>query len=187
MECDMRAKLLFTKNLLLTASVILLLPFSACLESQHGSVQPVQVGETHEAGISAQPEEKIRLEGMRFTADGASLRSNSKPVLMAAADILKSEPSKTVYVDVYCDRRGSKRANLRLAQERAENVKAYLEAQGIPSERMIARGFGAENSANSNHFSKTNPQNSRVELIPLADQTVPTNLVYSISGARSLN
>jgi hypothetical protein len=98
----MRAKLLFTKNLLLAASVTLLLPLSACLESQHGSVQPVQVGDNRDAGISAQSEEKVRLEGLRFKAEGASLRSNSKPVLIAAADILKSEPGKTVYVDVHC-------------------------------------------------------------------------------------
>jgi outer membrane protein OmpA-like peptidoglycan-associated protein len=183
--CDMRARILFTKTLLLAASVILLLPLSACLELQHGAAQPVQVSDNRDAGMSAQPEEQVRLEGLRFKAGGASLRSNSKPVLIEAADILKSEPSKTFYVDVHCDQRGSEKANLQLAQQRAENVKAYLEAQGVPSERMIARGFGTENSASSRYSSQTHRQTSRVELIPLADQTVPTNLVYPLSGASS--
>ena len=146
------------------------------LQSQHGSDQPV--GDNRDARISAQPEETVRLEGLRFKAGGTSLRSNSKPVLIEAADVLKSEPSKTFYVDVHCDRRGSEKANLRLAQQRAENVKAYLEAQGVPSERMIARGFGVEDSASSKYSTETHWQNSRVELIPLANQNVSTNLIH---------
>jgi outer membrane protein OmpA-like peptidoglycan-associated protein len=78
---------------------------------------------------------------------------------------LKSEPVKKVFVDVYCDRPGGKKENLRLAQRRAESVKAYLEAQGIPSELMIARGFAAENFTASNHYPRNSKQNSRVELI----------------------
>jgi outer membrane protein OmpA-like peptidoglycan-associated protein len=94
---------------------------------------------------------------------------------------------KTVYVDAYCERTRCKKANLRLAQQRAESVKAYLEAQGIPSERMIARGFGAENFAASNDSPRPRERNSRVELIPFTDHTASTNLAYSPSVPGSLN
>ena len=179
----MKAEFLSARNLVLGAVAILLIPFSGCADMQ--PVQTAQIGNALDAGIPSQPAEKVRLEGLRFKAVGAGLRADSKPVLDAAAQILRSEPDNLVYVDVYCDRRDSKHANLQLAQQRAENVKAYLEAQGVPSERMIARGFGTENSASSRYSSQTHRQTSRVELIPLADQTVPTNLVYPLSGASS--
>jgi len=179
----MNAKIYFTRNFVLGAIVILLLPLSACLQSREGSGQPVQVGNNQDVGITAIPVDKVRLEGLRFNVKGASLRSNSEPILDAAADILKSEPDKKVYVDVYNERHGSKNANLRLAKQRAENVKAYLEMQGIPSERMIARGFGAT----AGDSSQTHKQNSKVELIPFGNQNAPTNLAYLLSRKSSLN
>ncbi|WP_304821816.1 OmpA family protein [Candidatus Binatus sp.] len=132
-------------------------------------MQTAQVGNAPEAGIAAHPDEKIRLEGLRFKADGASLRPNSKPVLDAAVEILKSEPNKKVYVDAYCEPSGGKEANLRLSQKRAENVKAYLETQGIASDRLIPRGFGAENFVASNDSPQTRKQNRRIELIPFTN------------------
>jgi outer membrane protein OmpA-like peptidoglycan-associated protein len=139
----MHAKLSFTRTATLGAIAIVLILLSTWLEARDWSVQTAQVSSGRDLGIPAQPEEKVRLEGLRFSNDGASLRRNSRAILDAAAEILKGEPGKTVYVDAYCDRTRSRKANLRLAQQRAESVKAYLEAQGIPSECMIAHGFGA--------------------------------------------
>src|SRR5713101_7251571 len=57
--------------------------------------------------------------------------------------LLKSHPEMKVYVDTYCDATGGKRLKLRLSQQRAAIVSAYLEDHGIASDRLIARGFGA--------------------------------------------
>jgi outer membrane protein OmpA-like peptidoglycan-associated protein len=176
----MKAQRSFTGSLALGAIASLLTSLSACLQSRDLSVQTAQVGNAHGAGTPAQ--EKVRLDGLRFKTDGASLRRSSAPVLDAAAEILRSEPDKKVYVDVYCDRTGRTKANLRLAQQRAENVKAHLAARGIPSERMIARGFGVENFATSYDPPLTRKQNSRVELIPFTTSTASTNLAYSRLG-----
>jgi OmpA-OmpF porin, OOP family len=137
------------------------------------------------AGIPAQ--EKVQLEGLGFKADGVSLRRNSKPVLDAAAEILRSEPDKKIYVDAYCDCPSGKKATLRLAQQRADIVKSYLETQGISSERMIARGCRAKSFSAANISPLTREQTSRVELIPFATHPAPTDLAYSVLRPASLN
>ena len=43
-----------------------------------------------------------------------------------------------VYVDADCDATGGKRLNLRLLQQRASIVSAYLEDHGIASDRLVA-------------------------------------------------
>jgi len=152
------------------AIAILLIPLSACRESRITSIDDTaQVGSVPPPPVVAHADSKIRLEGLRFKPDGSSLRRTSKPVLDAAAEILKTEPNKKVYVDAYCDPTGGKEANLRLSQKRAENVKAYLEEQGIPSDRLIPRGFGAENFVASNDTPSDRRQNRRIELIPFTN------------------
>jgi outer membrane protein OmpA-like peptidoglycan-associated protein len=177
----MNAKLSFTGRLTLGAIAILFIPLSGCLQGREDSVRAAQVGDGPHERILAQ--EKVQLEGLRFKPDGGTLRRNSRAVLDAAAEILRSEPDKKVYVDAYCDQANSKIVNLRLAQQRAETVKAYLEAQGISSDRMIARGFGAEQASNdSPHIRK---QNSTVELIPFSSYPASRNLAYSAFGKAS--
>ena len=130
--------------------------------------------------------ETVRLEGVQFKAGGATLRSNSRAILDEAAEILTSEPDNLVYVDAYCDRHDGKKVNPQLAQQRAQNVKAYLVTRGIPSEHMIARVYEVRNSATGNDSRGSN-HNSGVELIPFRNQAATTTLAYSLSDPRSFN
>jgi outer membrane protein OmpA-like peptidoglycan-associated protein len=165
----MKAKLILSRGALIGAVAMMLVPLSACRESQNASDQTAQIGNAPEAVATVQAEEKIRLEGLRFKSDETSLRSTSKPILDAAAEILKKEPAKKVYVDAYTDPTGGKPANLKISQQRAENVKAYLESQGIASDRLIPRGFGAENFVANNDNPETRKENRRIELVPVAN------------------
>ena len=70
-----------------------------------------------------------------------------------------------VYVDTYCDPTGGTRLNLRLSQERAAIVSAYLEDHGIASDRLVARGFGATQFIASNETADGRAQNRRIELL----------------------
>jgi outer membrane protein OmpA-like peptidoglycan-associated protein len=109
--------------------------------------------------------EKILLEGVRFKPDGSGLRPNSEPILDSAVELLKSHPGMKVYVDTYCDPIGGKRLNLRLSQQRAAIVSAYLEDHGIASDRLIARGFGATHFIARNETADGRAQNRRIELL----------------------
>jgi len=165
----METKLILSRSAIFGAIAMLVIPLSACRESQNADVQTAQVGNVPVAAATVQAEEKIRLEGLRFKADETSLRPTSKPILDAAAEVLKSQPDKKIYVDSYTDPSGGKPANLKISQQRAENVKAYLETQGIASDRMIPRGFGAENFVASNDNANDRKQNRRIELVPFTN------------------
>jgi outer membrane protein OmpA-like peptidoglycan-associated protein len=174
----MKAKVSFIKSLTLASIAIL---FAGCVASQEKSTELPQIG-NYDGAIPLQQVQTVRLEGLRFHDGSASLRSDSRPILDAAAQVLKSQPTELVYVDAYCTRPGGLKANVRLARHRAQSVKAYLETQGIPAKRMVARGFEGTTSS----IDSTARQNSRVELIQFTNRP-STNLASSGLQARSLN
>ena len=104
---------------------ILLLSLSACATYQSGAAKTAQV----DGAPLPQLGERVRLEGLRFKPDSARMRADSKPILDAAAELLKSEPDTKVYVDAYCGQLGINKADRRLAKQRAESVKSSLEAR----------------------------------------------------------
>jgi len=184
--CPMKAKRSFINCLFLGAVALQLLAFSGCADSHNENIQLAQVGSSPDPG-AAQPVDRVRLEGLRFKANGASLRSGSKPILDAAVGVLKQEPEEQVYVDAYYNRPGHTKADQQLALHRAEKVKAYLAAQGISPERMIARGFSGQDPAVDN-AAGARRQDSSVELITFSnDAPISTNLAYSPTESSKVN
>lgn len=108
--------------------------------------------------------QKVDLRGLQFQRNGA-IRPNSKPVVDAAAELVKNVPGTTVYVDAYCDPTGGNRVNQKVSKERAEAVAEYLEHHGIASDRLIARGFGASHFVANNKTPAGREQNRRIELV----------------------
>jgi len=141
---------------------------SACsrtLGTSANFVQTTSGGGASTSVTQTAPREKIVLEGVRFKPDGSGLRPNSQPILDSAVELLKSHPDMKVYVDTYCDPTGGTQLNLRLSQQRAAMVSAYLEDHGIASNRLIARGFGATQFIASNETADGRAQNRRIELL----------------------
>jgi outer membrane protein OmpA-like peptidoglycan-associated protein len=183
--CLMKAKRSFINYLVPATAGFLLLALSACSESQNENIQLAQVGSVPDAG-AAQPVERVRLEGLRFKPDSASLRSGSKPILDAAVGVLKQEPDEQVYVDAYYSRAEHAKGDQQLAQHRAEKVKAYFAAQGIPPERMIARGFGGQDPAIDT--AGAHRKDSSVELITFSnDSAISTKFAYLPSTSSKVN
>ena len=129
------------------------------------SVQTTLGGGVNVTSAKTAPREKILLEGVRFKPDGSGIRANAQPILDSAVELLKSRPDMKVYVDTYCDPTGGKRLNLRLSQQRAAIVSAYLEDHGIASHRLIARGFGSTHFIARNETADGRAQNRRIELM----------------------
>jgi hypothetical protein len=128
------------------------------------SVRTTLGGGASSSATQTASREKIVLEGV-FRPDGSGLRPNSQPILDSAVELLKGHPDMRVYVDMYCDPTGGTRLNLRLSQERAAIVSAYLEDHGIASDRLIARGFGATHFIAGNERADGRAQNRRIELL----------------------
>jgi len=110
--------------------------------------------------------EKLVLRGVHFNFNKSNIRPEDAAILDEAAEILKAHPDVTVYDDGYCDAIGGVEYNLKLSQRRADSVAKYLEDKGIPSTRLIPRGFGKTDFVAPNDTDEGRAQNRRVELKP---------------------
>jgi outer membrane protein OmpA-like peptidoglycan-associated protein len=110
--------------------------------------------------------EKLVLRGVHFDFNKSKIRAGDAAILDEAVEILKAHPDVNIYVDGYCDAIGSEEYNLKLSQRRSDAVAKYLEDKGIPTSRLIPRGFGKTNFVASNDTDEGRAQNRRVELVP---------------------
>jgi len=73
-------------------------------------------------------------------------------------------PQANFNVQGFTDSTGTEANNQALAEQRANNVAAYLNSQGIDMARMAVTGFGAEYAAESNVTATGRRNNRRVEV-----------------------
>lgn len=111
--------------------------------------------------------EKITLRGVHFDFNKAKIRPGDAAILDEAATELKAHPKVQVDVNGYCDSIGSDAYNLKLSERRAQAVTTYLVEAGVPSDRLIAHGYGKSDFVASNDTPEGRAQNRRVELVPV--------------------
>lgn len=140
--------------------------------SQSGRSSAVVSNAATEA--TAPTQEKISVRGLEFGHDG-QLVARSKPVLDAAAELIKTQPDAEVYVNAYCDPTGGSKLNQQISNERAQAVRAYLEKDGIAPQRLIARGFGATEFVANNASASGRLQNRRIELVLVRNEHIAAN------------
>jgi outer membrane protein OmpA-like peptidoglycan-associated protein len=110
--------------------------------------------------------EKIELkQKVHFATNKSTIYPDSFAMLSEVADVLKARPEIKLRVEGHTDSRGSMRRNMKLSQERAESVKAFLVGKGVEPERMEARGFGPSQPIDDNRTSKGRENNRRTEFI----------------------
>lgn len=84
----------------------------------------------------------VVLPGVRFDTASVRLTEEARDVLNSVAESLRGRTDLRVEVGGHAD--AEEPDEERLAQRRAESVRAYLIAQGVPEEVLLARGYGAE-------------------------------------------
>ena len=104
------------------------------------------------------------LEGVRFETGGAVLTMEGRTVLDRIALSLKAHREYWVEVAGYTDNVGNAVANRRLSQLRADAVRNYLIARGVPATQLMARGYGSIDPIDSNARAVGRARNRRVEL-----------------------
>ncbi|MDH3207306.1 MAG: OmpA family protein [Gemmatimonadota bacterium] len=104
------------------------------------------------------------LEGVNFETGSAVLTPGARNVLDRVAQSLIGNPDIRVEVSGHTDSTGSRALNMRLSQQRAEAVAAYLALRGVASSRMAARGYGPDRSLTGNDTASGRAMNRRVEL-----------------------
>jgi OOP family OmpA-OmpF porin len=109
------------------------------------------------------PKGDIRLQGVTFATNSATLNSESDTVLDTTAASLKPYPNLAIEVRGYTDSVGSAAYNVKLSQARAESVLQYLQSHGVTNQ-MSAKGYGKEDPIDSNSTKEGRLANRRVTL-----------------------
>ena len=107
----------------------------------------------------------VALHNILFDTGKATLKAESAAALAPVGELLKSDPALKVEIQGHTDNVGQAAANLRLSQDRATAVKAYLvQTFSIPAARLTTAGFGDTKPVAPN-TEAGRAQNRRVELV----------------------
>jgi outer membrane protein OmpA-like peptidoglycan-associated protein len=107
----------------------------------------------------------ISLENIQFEADSAVLRPGEWPKLDRIAEILMKYPDRDILVGGHTALAGTAAGRLQLSLERAQAVADYLLGKKVRSpDRMVIRGYGAEQPVADNRTEEGMRKNRRVEI-----------------------
>ena len=126
--------------------------------------EPVAAPAPAPAPLFKNNERTVTLRGVNFEPNKDELTQGSMAILDDVARQLNDAPTIKVEIGGHTDARGPYTRNVNLSLRRAEAVRAYLVMQGVPAERLIARGYGPAKPAASNETVGGRAMNRRVEL-----------------------
>lgn len=102
---------------------------------------------------------------LTFESNLGDLTASDEQVLTRVADKLKACPNARVSINGYADSTGNTSLNVPLSEQRAQTVAAFLEAHGVPGDRLTTTGFGSANPVAPNGTDDGRAQNRRVEIV----------------------
>ncbi|MFL5403990.1 MAG: OmpA family protein, partial [Gemmatimonadales bacterium] len=104
------------------------------------------------------------LEGVTFDPGSARLQSGSYVELDSVAKVLLATPSLVVEIGGHTDDSGTPADNMRISSLRAEAVRNYLVAKGVPFRQLVARGYGSTMPRTPDTTPRGRAANRRVEI-----------------------
>jgi len=108
----------------------------------------------------------IAVHNILFDTGKATIKPESAGVLGVIADVLKCDETLKIEIQGHTDNVGTAPANLKLSQDRAAAVKAYLvQTGGIAAARLTTAGLGDTKPIGDNKTEEGRGQNRRVELV----------------------
>jgi outer membrane protein OmpA-like peptidoglycan-associated protein len=116
----------------------------------------------------------VLLEPIFFETAKAIIKPVSYPTLDAVASTLQGNPQLLlIEIQGHADERGDDDFNLRLTEDRAAAVRAYLVDKGVAADRLQAHGYGETRPLCSEHDEACWSRNRRVEFVILRRSDVP--------------
>ena len=110
------------------------------------------------------PPKTFVLEDVEFDFGKSFLRPSSSPALDDLVDYLKRKPNERIEIGGHTDNVGSDAKNLVLSLERAKSIVVYLVSKGISNDRLVAKGYGAEEPIEENTTEEGRQKNRRTEV-----------------------
>ena len=130
-----------------------------CLQKKKKVEEPAKIP------IRAQNSHTPVFESVYFQYDKHVLDNDALNILNKMVDTLKAYPDFFVEVLGHTDSNGSHLYNLSLAMNRTTSVIAFLEKNGIPSSRLLFKGFGETKPVEDNLTHSGRAKNRRVEFV----------------------
>jgi outer membrane protein OmpA-like peptidoglycan-associated protein len=94
-----------------------------------------------ETGLYGQ-NEVFKLENIYYDLDKYFIRPDAAAELNKLIPVMKQNPDMKIEIRSHTDSRANDAYNLRLSDNRAQAVVDYLVARGIPTSRLVAKGYG---------------------------------------------
>jgi len=114
-----------------------------------------------------QPAERLCMSlVMDFDSGKADVKPQYRDEIAKVADYMKQYPTTSAVIEGHTDNSGSPEANLRLSQQRADNVVKYLvDNFGIDRSRLSAKGYGSSRRISYNNTPEGRAQNRRINAV----------------------
>jgi outer membrane protein OmpA-like peptidoglycan-associated protein len=109
-----------------------------------------------------------------FDTGKSTLQPASQEQLNNIALIMKAYPGVKIRIGGYTDNTGDADANVKLSQDRADNVASALTTLGVDGARMDAKGYGAANPIADNSTEEGRQKNRRISL-RVTEKPAPPN------------
>jgi OmpA-OmpF porin, OOP family len=107
----------------------------------------------------------LRLRDVIFAFDKAELMAAALPQLDSLAAFLQAHPAIQIDISGHTDSEGDAAYNWRLSLRRAESLRAYLLARGLPPAQVSAGGLGESRPVAGNDTPQGRERNRRVEIV----------------------
>lgn len=107
----------------------------------------------------------VRGSAIRFSVNSSVIRTESYDVLKKVSDVANRCTNTIIRIEGHTDSDGSQGYNLELSKRRAQAVINHLVKQGVPLERLDAKGNGERKPVASNATAKGKALNRRIEFV----------------------
>ncbi|MGD0367656.1 MAG: OmpA family protein [Acidobacteriaceae bacterium] len=107
----------------------------------------------------------VNMSDVLFAFNKYQLKPDAQVKLARVSGILATYPNLTLQVEGYTDNIGSDEYNLKLSDERATAVQAFLISQGVQPGNISSQGYGKADPVADNATNSGRAENRRVELV----------------------
>jgi outer membrane protein OmpA-like peptidoglycan-associated protein len=107
----------------------------------------------------------VNMSDVLFDFNQASLKPGAREKLSKVSGIVLAYPGLRLDLEGHTDSIGSDEYNLGLSEKRADSVRSYLVAQGVPPDMVAARGLGKADPVAENSTAAGRQRNRRVEMV----------------------
>src|SRR5215211_8293082 len=123
------------------AAMAMMLVIAACSSNQQETAAAASTTVT--TGSIADFRQNVG-DRVYFDTDMSNIREDGRATLAKQAEWLKKYTNYPITIEGKCDERGTREYNLALGERRANAVRQYLVAQGIPADRVKTISYGKE-------------------------------------------